>query len=237
MVLLYGKNGDLLYQGGVTGSRGHQGENFGAEQLARAISTGEHVPGGFRIWMFPDGRGISGEALMNRLRGRRHIGLSEDRAADYFESSARMQQAGVDRMMCRVLVGEWLMLIAIALFVSPLSWDGPAATLHPHVWAALLAGPAFVLPAVALARIYPASATARQAIAAAQALVSVVLIDVTGAGSSPIFVSSFPWASENGSFGKPAAPAPGGGRTGGRIWGFPSTCPALSWNRKASHEM
>jgi hypothetical protein len=40
-VLLYGAQGDLLFQGGVTSSRGHQGENPGLHALAEALRTGK----------------------------------------------------------------------------------------------------------------------------------------------------------------------------------------------------
>jgi hypothetical protein len=39
-VLLYGSKGELLFQGGVTGSRGHAGDNFGADELAAALDSG-----------------------------------------------------------------------------------------------------------------------------------------------------------------------------------------------------
>jgi hypothetical protein len=42
-VLLYGRNGDLLFHGGVTGSRGHAGDNYGADQLAAALNSGQPV--------------------------------------------------------------------------------------------------------------------------------------------------------------------------------------------------
>jgi hypothetical protein len=38
-VLLYGRDGALLFQGGVTGSRGHEGDNFGLSQLRTALSA------------------------------------------------------------------------------------------------------------------------------------------------------------------------------------------------------
>jgi len=39
-VLLYSAGGDLTFQGGITASRGHVGENFGQESLVRALRTG-----------------------------------------------------------------------------------------------------------------------------------------------------------------------------------------------------
>jgi hypothetical protein len=41
--LLYGKNKDLLFQGGITGSRGHEGDNLGASRLLDALETGRRA--------------------------------------------------------------------------------------------------------------------------------------------------------------------------------------------------
>lgn len=38
--LLYGVNRNLLFEGGITASRGHEGDNLGAERLQAALETG-----------------------------------------------------------------------------------------------------------------------------------------------------------------------------------------------------
>ena len=42
-VLLYDRHGDLLFHGGVTGSRGHARDNYGADQLVAALDSGQPV--------------------------------------------------------------------------------------------------------------------------------------------------------------------------------------------------
>jgi hypothetical protein len=42
--VLYDPKGDLLFHGGVTGSRGHEGDNLGIEQLRASIDTGRPTP-------------------------------------------------------------------------------------------------------------------------------------------------------------------------------------------------
>jgi len=42
--VLYNANGGLLFKGGVTGSRGHEGDNLGLEQLRASIDTGRPAP-------------------------------------------------------------------------------------------------------------------------------------------------------------------------------------------------
>ena len=42
--VLYDAKGDLLFHGGVTGSRGHEGDNLGLDQLRASIDTGRPAP-------------------------------------------------------------------------------------------------------------------------------------------------------------------------------------------------
>jgi hypothetical protein len=42
--LLYGSSGDLLFSGGVTGSRGHEGTNYGIERLMASLDSGKRTP-------------------------------------------------------------------------------------------------------------------------------------------------------------------------------------------------
>ena len=42
--LLYGPHKDLLFQGGITGARGHEGDNLGASRLLAALETGSRAP-------------------------------------------------------------------------------------------------------------------------------------------------------------------------------------------------
>lgn len=42
--LLYSANRRLLFQGGITGSRGHEGDNLGASRLLAALETGRRAP-------------------------------------------------------------------------------------------------------------------------------------------------------------------------------------------------
>jgi hypothetical protein len=42
--VLYDAKGDLLFRGGVTGSRGHEGDNLGIDQLRASIDTGRPAP-------------------------------------------------------------------------------------------------------------------------------------------------------------------------------------------------
>lgn len=46
-VLLYSADGDLVFRGGITGARGHEGDNYGLDALVAAL-TSPHAPGTVR---------------------------------------------------------------------------------------------------------------------------------------------------------------------------------------------
>jgi two-component system sensor histidine kinase/response regulator len=102
------------------------------------------------------------------------------KAAQYFRYSLQELVCQVDRMFVWLLAAEWLGMIASAAIFSPRVWNGVQSGPHPHLWAAALAGPAFIFPAILLATLYPGSRLTRHVIAVAQILVSVLLIDGTG---------------------------------------------------------
>jgi diguanylate cyclase (GGDEF)-like protein len=104
----------------------------------------------------------------------------QQRTLEYLRSSYTDNAARVDKMMIWLLGAEWLGMMATALIVSPRVWNGSQSSIHPHLWAAILAGPAFILPVIAIALLYPAKPFTRHAIAVAQILVSALLIDCTG---------------------------------------------------------
>jgi diguanylate cyclase (GGDEF)-like protein len=102
------------------------------------------------------------------------------RASENFRYAIDELARQVDRMFVWLLAAEWLGMMAAALVVTPRVWSGAQNALHPHLWAALLAGPVFIIPAIMVALLWPGSHLSRHVIAVAQILVSVLLIDVTG---------------------------------------------------------
>jgi diguanylate cyclase (GGDEF)-like protein len=102
------------------------------------------------------------------------------KASQYFRHSIDELACQVDRMFVWLLAAEWLGMVGTAALISPRIWNGVQSSIHPHVWAALLAGPAFILPAILIASWYPGSHLSRHVIAVAQMLTSILLIDATG---------------------------------------------------------
>jgi len=107
------------------------------------------------------------------------VALKEN-ASQYFRESFGELACRVDRMFVWLLAAEWLGMIAAAAICAPRVWSGVRSGIHPHLWAAVLAGPAFILPVICLASFYRGSPLSRHAVAIAQMLVSILLIDVTG---------------------------------------------------------
>jgi len=101
-------------------------------------------------------------------------------ATRYFEEAFEKLSSVTDRMFVLLLGAEWVGLVITACVISPRVWSGAESSIHPHVLAALLSGPAFIVPAMLFAVLYPANRWTRHTIAVAQMLVSTVLIDVSG---------------------------------------------------------
>lgn len=85
-----------------------------------------------------------------------------------------------DRMFAGLLVFQWLAMIVLALWISPLTWVGYSSRTHPHVWAAVALGGLVVALPVALVLFRPGRSNTRYVIAAAQMLSAGLLIHLTG---------------------------------------------------------
>jgi two-component system, sensor histidine kinase and response regulator len=85
-----------------------------------------------------------------------------------------------DRIFAGLLVFQWVAMVALALWVSPLTWAGTSSSTHPHVWAAVALGGAIVALPVFLALARPGRANTRFVIAVAQMLSTGLLIHLTG---------------------------------------------------------
>ena len=102
------------------------------------------------------------------------------RALQYYDTFAGELACSVDRMMAWLLAIEWLGLVATAWFFSPRVWNGISSQVHPHLLAALAAGPLVIVPSIFLALRFPGKMFTRQLIAVTQMLTSSLLIEATG---------------------------------------------------------
>jgi PAS domain S-box-containing protein len=85
-----------------------------------------------------------------------------------------------DRLLAGLLVFQWVAAVAVALWVSPLAWEGLASHTHPHVWAAVFLGGLVISLPVALGVTRPGLTFTRHVIAVGQILIGVLLIHLTG---------------------------------------------------------
>jgi two-component system, sensor histidine kinase and response regulator len=85
-----------------------------------------------------------------------------------------------DRLFAGLMGFQWLLGIAFALWVAPLTWEGAESSTHPHVWAAVfLGGIVSIFPAL-LGWFRPGLASTRYTIGVAQMLMGALLIHLTG---------------------------------------------------------
>jgi PAS domain S-box-containing protein len=100
-----------------------------------------------------------------------------NRTNELFHEQRRSLHAWADQKFTWLLPMQWAVSALVALWVSPYTWDGPNASVHPHLWAALLLGGAVSLPPLFLTAGQPLT---RHLIAICQMLMGALLIHLTG---------------------------------------------------------
>jgi two-component system sensor histidine kinase/response regulator len=109
--------------------------------------------------------------------GQKH---AAERADELLQQQRDEIYRNTDVLLARLMVFQWLAAIIIAVVVSPYTWSGQSSEVHLHVWAAAFLGGAITIFPVWLTRIWPGAAFTRYVIAAAQMLMSALLISLTG---------------------------------------------------------
>jgi len=102
------------------------------------------------------------------------------RAQELFASHRQQIFERTDRLFAMLLPAQWLVSIGFTWYLTPLTWNGAASAVHPHVWAALLLGGVLTLPAAALGTWRPGQLATRHAIAVSQMLMGALLIHLSG---------------------------------------------------------
>jgi len=105
---------------------------------------------------------------------------ADRRTVELFEDYQCRVHCWTDRLFAWLLVAQWLIAIVVAIWVSPLTWAGTTSATHPHVWVAILLGLATISLPCALVAIWPGRTVTRLTVAVAQALMSALLIHLTG---------------------------------------------------------
>ena len=102
------------------------------------------------------------------------------RADALFHAHQQEIYCRTDRMFAYLMGVQWLAGIVFALAVAPRTWAGSASETHTHVWAAVFLGGAISLFPALLALLRPGRASTRHIVAAAQMMMSALLIHLTG---------------------------------------------------------
>ena len=105
---------------------------------------------------------------------------SADRADELFRRRRQEVYRETDQLFVRLLLLEWAVLVIIALVGAPANGGAQAGRINLQLWMATIFGGAVTLPPLALARLWPGAAITRYTIAAAQMLISGLLINLSG---------------------------------------------------------
>ena len=105
---------------------------------------------------------------------------SRERAATLFSRYWQGNAKLMDRTFGVLLAVEWIAGIVVALWVSPVTWEGAQPLTHTHVWLSVVLGGLIVLPPLLLVVFKPGQSLTRYAVAVGQMLVSSLLIHLTG---------------------------------------------------------
>lgn len=104
----------------------------------------------------------------------------EQRAWDLFVENRRAVYRRTDKLFAALMLFQWAAAITAALWTTPRTWAGETSQVHPHVWSAVFLGGALTILPVALAWLRPGEHLTRYVIAAAQMLMSGLLVHITG---------------------------------------------------------
>jgi len=85
-----------------------------------------------------------------------------------------------DRVFAYLLLAQWVFAIVLAAIVSPLTWAGSRAAIHPHVWMAIVVGGLVCALPAYLAWAAPGRPLTRHVVAIGQMAIGALLIHLTG---------------------------------------------------------
>ncbi len=115
---------------GITGSRGHEGDNAGRTAIERLVSheRADHSS------TFVFGCALFASAASDDKD------LAVTLAEELYQKHARSIHEHTDRLFAGLMVVQWLAGIAAAYWISPRAWAGTTSQTHLHVWTAIYLG-------------------------------------------------------------------------------------------------
>lgn len=85
-----------------------------------------------------------------------------------------------DRLFAWLMAGQWIFGMAFAFWLSPVTWKGASASIHPHVWAAIFLGGIIAVLPIFMAVRFPGKLLTRHSFAIGQMLYGALLIHLSG---------------------------------------------------------
>ena len=101
-------------------------------------------------------------------------------AQQHFTSRHSLICSRTDRLFAYLLILQWVLGIATAIWISPYSWEGTEYSIHSHVWASIILGGIIVSLPVYLTLTSPGHTFTRHSVAVGQMATSALLIHLTG---------------------------------------------------------
>src|SRR6185437_8155854 len=112
----------------------------------------------------PARRAHEGEHPLNDSHIEAATAAITKRTRERFERYRERTLAHTDALFAKLLVGEWLFGIVLALVISPYAWEGKTKVVHLHVWIAVLLGGAIISLPIALALKRPGATMTRHVV-------------------------------------------------------------------------
>lgn len=104
----------------------------------------------------------------------------QSRSEVLFCEDLRKLHARTDRMFAVLMGLQFFAGLIVANWISPLTWSGPLASSHVHLWAAFILGGVISAVPIGFALLRPGQVLTRHVIAVGQALSSALLIHLSG---------------------------------------------------------
>ena len=102
------------------------------------------------------------------------------RVQELVSRAHRAVHVRTDRMFAALMAFQWFAALGLVAWLSPQTWSGSQASVHPHVYLALLLGTPLSAVPIWLALYRPGTQVTRHTIAISQALWSALLIHLSG---------------------------------------------------------
>ncbi len=138
--------GKLLFDGGITLGRGHEGDNDAADALRKTLTGQLQKRAETAVFGCSIRNEQTASGTMNGLQqpARTYFPPPDTQhARALLDRHLQRVLTRTDRLFAWFLAGEWLAVNALVHILSPRSWAGSESFVHLHVWAALVLGSLF----------------------------------------------------------------------------------------------